>query len=598
MNSMTKRRALDVLAALAVILLLIAGGATLAFAKPVPKPVTWYVDDDAIGGNDGTSWADAFTGLQDALDAAMPGDAIWVAAGTYLPTRIYDGTANPRKVSFILESGVAVYGGFEGFEKSLRERSPDPWRTVLSGDIGIPGDDADNAFHVVYAEGVTGAVLDGFTVTGGRGYDSGGGMLARDSRLTVAHCVFRDNHAFHRGGGMASIDSALAVTGCVFEANRVGPLDELALVGSNWGAKGGGMYNRGRYDGWESSVIQGCTFRENRVSNSSGGDWPGGGGMCNEDCAPSIDRCTFERNWARGSSAFGGGMLNNMALPTITSSVFTGNWAFFAGGGMATMGRATIVNCTFHGNGWGPALDGSLIPRTLMGGAIYEYRSSGSRIINSLFSRNAANGGWGGAITAGTFSRPGLLQITRCLFHENFAYSTKDSFLISHLQLNGTFPPALDDSLFDLDPWLADPENGDFHLLEGSPAIDAGLTAKEAAFDWIPMPDKDFDGGKRVVDGDGLPGLRADIGADEYVPALPELRNLIQEMADAGEIDGALAAALLAEVDAAQAALDAGDTPGAKGILDALIVTIKTLDDNTVTEAILAKAEAVQGTLD
>lgn len=35
---------------------------------------TIYVDDDATGANDGSSWQDAFIYLQDALDAAHSGD--------------------------------------------------------------------------------------------------------------------------------------------------------------------------------------------------------------------------------------------------------------------------------------------------------------------------------------------------------------------------------------------------------------------------------------------------------------------------------------------------------------------------------------------
>ena len=150
-----------------IALLLLVGGPAAAQADAAP--VTYFVNDDAAGANDGTSWENAFTDLQSALAVAVAGDSIWVASGTYKPSLSIDGSTDARTASFSLKSGVALYGGFEGVENQLEKRSSDPALTVLSGDIGVAGDSADNSYHVVYVSGVTGAVFDGFTVTGGRG---------------------------------------------------------------------------------------------------------------------------------------------------------------------------------------------------------------------------------------------------------------------------------------------------------------------------------------------------------------------------------------------------------------------------------------------
>src|SRR6185436_13394223 len=87
----------------------------LSFLSVAATAGTLYVDADLVtGSNDGSSWADAFQGslgLQAALAAAVSGDQIFVAQGTYLPT-----DTGLRTEAFALKNGVALYGSFLGGE--------------------------------------------------------------------------------------------------------------------------------------------------------------------------------------------------------------------------------------------------------------------------------------------------------------------------------------------------------------------------------------------------------------------------------------------------------------------------------------------------
>ncbi|NIV37024.1 MAG: T9SS C-terminal target domain-containing protein, partial [Anaerolineae bacterium] len=82
--------------------------------------------------------------------------------------------------------------------------------TVLSGDIGTPGDPGDNAYHVLYHPEElaldSSAVLDGFTITGGKadlvdypGGVCGGGMYNDHSSPTLNNITFVDNSAENGG---------------------------------------------------------------------------------------------------------------------------------------------------------------------------------------------------------------------------------------------------------------------------------------------------------------------------------------------------------------------------------------------------------------
>ena len=123
---------------------------------------TVYVKSDASGANSGSSWANAYTDLQNAIDSTSSGDQVWVAAGTYKPT-----TGIDRSISFQMKSGVSIYGGFLGDEASIGQRDWNTNESILSGNIGAQGVDTDNSFSVITAINTAGIIIDGLKIQDG-----------------------------------------------------------------------------------------------------------------------------------------------------------------------------------------------------------------------------------------------------------------------------------------------------------------------------------------------------------------------------------------------------------------------------------------------
>jgi hypothetical protein len=145
-----------------VIIIVSTAGLTAVHASPTAAIVgsTLYAKPGTFG--DCLTW-DTACDLQVALNAAFQGDEIQAAAGTYFPTASVD-----RSVSFLLRSGIAIYGGFPPDGGAWEERDWQTYPTVLSGDIGISGDTSDNSYNVVRGSGSDEtALLDGFIISGG-----------------------------------------------------------------------------------------------------------------------------------------------------------------------------------------------------------------------------------------------------------------------------------------------------------------------------------------------------------------------------------------------------------------------------------------------
>ena len=178
-----------------------------------------FVDKVATGKSHGGNWADAFTSLQEAMEAAECNtnvSELWVKAGTYKPA------LEDQSQSFSLVNGLAIYGGFAGTETLLNERDFGTNLSVLSGDLGVVGDPSDNSFQVISNTAIDAtAILDGFTITGGYNETlDGGGILNVHASPIIKNCIITENTAL-RGGGVANIlDSSVFFENCTFTNNN------------------------------------------------------------------------------------------------------------------------------------------------------------------------------------------------------------------------------------------------------------------------------------------------------------------------------------------------------------------------------------------
>ena len=326
-----------------------------------------FVDVNASGASNGSSWTDAYADLQDALDfAAQPGNGvteIWVAQGTYTADR---GTG-VQAATFQLVNGVTLYGGFAAGAVGLDERDPGAHATILSGDLNgddglpkepvetdccttheYPGCDnedcmtavcalapaccedqwsagceywseyecceictthnlCDNSYHVVTGSGTDATtVLDGFTIAAGQ--------------------AMNRSYMYNCGGALRNLEGSPTVLNCRLFGNRAkyegGAVENsessypafinCMFYGNESRGGGGAIFNR---DGSSPTFIN-CTFTGNTARSSGGAvfNWP--------DANPNFINCTFSGNHAR----YGGAIFNHSPNnPTLTNSILWGN---------------------------------------------------------------------------------------------------------------------------------------------------------------------------------------------------------------------------------------------------------------------------------
>ena len=96
---------------------LLYGGVVALIVASSNAATTYCVRSTGSDAAAGTNWATALATVTQALAKAVSGDEIWVAQGTYVP-----GTA--RTDSFVMKSGVSLYGGFTNGMADFSQRDP------------------------------------------------------------------------------------------------------------------------------------------------------------------------------------------------------------------------------------------------------------------------------------------------------------------------------------------------------------------------------------------------------------------------------------------------------------------------------------------
>ena len=397
--------------------------------------------------------------IQFAIWYAADGDTVLVADGTYTGTGNRDVDFDGKAIVVRSETGATATvidceGAGRGFQ-FLREETAD-------------------------------SRLEGFTVTNGYSETDGGAIYCRSSSPTIRDCTIAGNTA-STGGGIGCYLSSPLVENCVIEENfsyekggaiycrESSPTLSNCFVERNSSASfRGGIYCE---DASCPEIID-CVISENRVNNWVKG---GGGILCSNSSDARIVNCLVQSNRA----GYGGGIQCIESSPLISRCTILENNADWGGGiNCGDQASPDIVNCIIAGN-----------QVSRIGGGI-RVRNGEPNIVFCTLTSNEA---WelGGGIGCDESSSSAI--ITDSIVWDNMGgeIGGDGDPHVTYSDVKGGCPGV---GNIDADPLFFDPENRNYHILPGSPCMDAG-----------------FDVGIYIdIDGDERPqSYDFDMGADE-----------------------------------------------------------------------------------
>ena len=266
-----------------------------------------------------TNWPAAATNIQDAVDAASPGDDLLVTNGIYKTGSRTAMDDTPCRI--VVDKPVTV--------RSVSG----PGSTVIEG-YSLPGSFPWSLNSVRCAFLTNGAILAGFTLTNGSVHatsylnliDSAGGAYCTSASVILYNCVIINCAAYVGGGAQGGTFFHCLITNCVGHIGAGGVysgiLDRCEVVWNTSDYFAGGLYY--------------CQATNCNISYNLG--LFGGGAY-----GGSISQCTVFGNYAPTEAGFGGGYGGGLDNVNAYNSIIYYNVAD-AGGNDITLG-GVISNC-------------------------------------------------------------------------------------------------------------------------------------------------------------------------------------------------------------------------------------------------------------
>ena len=396
----------------------------------------------------GTCWENPFTNLQEALVFTGEGSEIWIQEGLYLPDVGANQTDDDQTSSFIIPSGVSMYGGFAGDETEREQRDFNNRVTILSGDIdenddnndnnSIAEDDSDingsNAFNIMVSQGDL--ILDGITITAGNAIGNNNNELTGGG----IRCDEGDNLRIFQNGQWSGNRGVNG--GAIGECDA--QISHSSFIGNRAFDFGAAIYAP------NGLVVHNSSFTFNDSSDD-------GGAIFGDDI--QIDRGYFTGNEADN----GGAIAANTIV--ISNSVLLANEALEFGGALYLTGQSNLTNVTITGN----------VANRDFGGGIYDLSDDGSgngllTINNSIIWNNRDDTGTGNL--SATLNSVNPAQINHSLIQASGGSSNwnPDTGIDGGGNIDSD-PNFIMDVDLDFVPFLV---TGDARLMATSPAIDAG----------------------------------------------------------------------------------------------------------------------------